>query len=107
MDTLYFVALEQNGRKIKKRGKDERRRIFDEFFAIVEKVFFFERKEILFNCAIRGYNFRRESTSGTSLIFLMLNERSTVIDEHQALCLVYLNISLENRESFKRELRGM
>lgn len=37
----------------------------------------------------------------------MLNERSTVIDEHQALCLVYLNISLENRESFKRELRGM
>lgn len=69
--------------------------------------FFFQRKEILFNCAIRGYNFRRESTSGTSLIFLMLNERSTVIDEHQALCLVYLNISLENRESFKRELRGM
>lgn len=46
MDTLYFVALEENGRKIRKRGKDERRRIFDEFFAIVEKVFFFERKEI-------------------------------------------------------------
>lgn len=44
MDTLYFVALEQNGRKIRKRGKDERRRIFDEFFAIVEKVFFFRTK---------------------------------------------------------------
>lgn len=44
MDTLYFVALEQNGRKIRKRGKDERRRIFDEFFAIVEKLFFFRTK---------------------------------------------------------------
>lgn len=101
MDTLYFVALEQNGRKIRKEEN------FRRILCDCGKTFFFERKEILFNCAIRGYNFRRESTSGTSLIFLMLNERSTVIDEHQALCLVYLNISLENRESFKRELRGM
>lgn len=45
MDTLYFVALEQNGRKIRKRGKDERRRIFDEFFAIVEKLFFFSNEK--------------------------------------------------------------
>lgn len=90
MNTSYFMALEQNRRKIKKWGKDKQRgfvdkvyiyilyeRSFDEFFAIVKKLFFFSNekneKKFLFNRAIWEYAIF-EGNEWINLIFLTLNE---------------------------------